>query len=88
MVAAGVNAAYPVTYGCQSDTFPTTNAVDLVDPVSGAVTVFPTLSDNNLELVAATLLTGSILIAGGAPCGDGAGAFPYVYYLKSIPAPG
>jgi hypothetical protein len=86
MVAAGVAAPYPVTYGCQSDTFPTTNAVDVIDPKTGTVAPFPTLNDKNMELVAATLLDGSILIGGGAPCG-GAGAYPYVYFLASIPPP-
>jgi len=86
MVAAGVDAPYPATYGCQSDTFPTTKAVDVIEPVAGTVAPFPALNDLNMELVATTLLDGSILIGGGAPCG-GAGAYPYVYFLKSIPPP-
>ena len=86
MVAAGVDAPYPVTYGCQSDTFPTTKAVDVINPTAGTVAPFPALNDDNMELVATTLLDGSILIGGGAPCG-GAGAYPYVYFLKSIPPP-
>ena len=86
MVAAGVAAPYPATYGCQSDTFPTTNAVDVIDPKAGTVAPFPTLNDDNMELVATTLLDGSILIGGGAACG-GAGAYPYVYFLKSVPPP-
>jgi hypothetical protein len=86
MVAAGVQAAYPATYGCQSDTFPTTKAVDVIDAKAGTVAPFPPLGDDNMELVATTLLDGSILIGGGAACG-GAGAYPYVYFLKSIPPP-
>jgi hypothetical protein len=86
MVAAGVMGPYPITYGCQSDTFPTTNAVDTIEPVLGKVTPFPPLNDNNMELVATTLLDGSILVGGGAACG-GAGAYPYVYFLNSIPPP-
>ncbi|HEY1960225.1 MAG TPA: IPT/TIG domain-containing protein [Polyangiaceae bacterium] len=86
MVAAGVAAPYPATYGCQSDTFPTTNAVDVVDPKAGTVAPLPALNDDNMELVATTLLDGSILIGGGAACG-GAGAYPYVYFLKSVPGP-
>jgi hypothetical protein len=85
MVAGGVDAAYPTTYACQSNTFPTTNAVDTVD-ATGVVTAFPTLSDNNMELVSATLLDGSIIVGGGSPC-NGAGAYPYVYFLQSIPPP-
>ncbi len=86
MVAAGVAAPYPVTYGCQSNTFPTTSAVDVVDAAKSLVTPFPAIQENNMELVAATLLDGSILIGGGAPCG-GAGAYPYVYFLQGLPAP-
>jgi hypothetical protein len=86
MVAAGVKGNYPITYGCQSDTFPTTNAVDVVDPALGTTSAFPAIKDNNMELVATTLLDGSIIIAGGAPCA-GAGAYSYVYFLQSIPPP-
>ena len=86
MVAAGVAGNYPVSYGCQSNTFPTTKAVDVVDVVAATVAPFPALNDTNMELVAATLLDGSILIGGGAPCG-GAGAYPYVYFLESVPPP-
>ncbi len=86
MVAGGVDAPYPTTYGCQSNTFPTTNAVDVVDGAGGNVTAFPTLKDNNMELVSATLLDGSIIVGGGAPC-NGAGAYSYVYFLKSVPPP-
>jgi hypothetical protein len=86
MVAGGVDAAYPITYGCQSNTFPTTNAVDTIDPSSGHVVAFPALNDDNMELVAATLLDGSIIVGGGSPC-NGAGAYPYVYFLQSIPPP-
>jgi hypothetical protein len=86
MVAAGVDAPYPVTYGCQSDTFPTTKAVDVIDAKLGTVAPFPPLNDDNMELVATTLLDGSILVGGGAACG-GAGAYPYVYFLKSVPPP-
>jgi hypothetical protein len=86
MVAAGVAAPYPATYGCQSNTFPTTNAVDVVDAAKSLVTPFPAIQENNMELVATTLLDGSILVGGGAPCG-GAGAYPYVYFLQGLPAP-
>ena len=86
MVAAGVAGNYPASYGCQSNTFPTTKAVDVVDGTAGTVAPFPALNDANMELVAATLLDGSILIGGGAPCG-GAGAYPYVYFLQSVPPP-
>lgn len=86
MVAGGVMAAYPATYGCQVDTFPTTKAVDVVDPALGSVAPFPPINDNNMELVATTLVDGSILIGGGAACG-GAGAYPYVYFLQSVPPP-
>ncbi|HEX7604141.1 MAG TPA: hypothetical protein VF316_21130 [Polyangiaceae bacterium] len=77
---------HPASYGCQSNTFPTTKAVDVVDGTAGTVAPFPALNDANMELVAATLLDGSILIGGGAPCG-GAGAYPYVYFLQSVPPP-
>ncbi len=86
MVAAGVDGTYPITYGCQSDTFPTTSAVDSIDEPTGNVVAFPPLNDKNMELVATTLLDGSILVGGGAPCG-GAGAYPYIYFLKSVPPP-
>lgn len=86
MVAGGVQAPYPISYGCQSNTFPTTDAVDVVDAAGGNVSAFPPLSDPNMELVAATLLDGSIIVGGGAPCG-GAGAYAYVYFLKSVPPP-
>jgi len=86
MVAGGVDAPYPVTYGCQSNTFPTTNAVDVIDGVSGNVAAFPALNDDNMELVSAQLLDGSIIVGGGSPC-NGAGAYPYVYFLKSVPPP-
>ena len=86
MVAAGVAAPYPANYGCQSNTFPTTSAVDVVDAAKALVTPFPPIQENNMELVATTLQDGSILIGGGAPCG-GAGAYPYVYFLQGLPAP-
>jgi hypothetical protein len=84
MVAAGVDDAYPSSWWCTGFTFPTTAAVDRVDPMSGTVSAFPALPDTNMGLVATALLDGSILIGGGAPCG-GAGAYPYLYYLASAP---
>ena len=86
MVGAGVNGNYPITYGCQSNTFPTTDAVDVIDPTTGKTSSFPPINDHNMELVATTMLDGSIVIGGGAPCG-GAGSYAYVYFLKSIPPP-
>ncbi len=86
MVAGGIDASYPVSYSCLGNTFPTTDAVDTVDGAGGVVTPFPALNNKNMDIVAATLLDGSIIAGGGAPCG-GAGAYPYVYFLKSIPPP-
>jgi hypothetical protein len=84
MVAAGTDEAYPKSASCFSSTFPTTAAVDIIDPIGGTVKAFTPLQEPNMELVATTLLDGSVLLAGGSPCG-GAGAYPYVYYLQSIP---
>ena len=86
MVAAGVDEAYPTSYACQLNTFPTTDAVDVIDPLAGTVAAFPPLPEVNMELVATTLADESILIGGGSPCG-GAGAYPYLYYLESLPVP-
>jgi hypothetical protein len=85
MVAGGVEAPYPITFGCQSDTFPTTASVDSVDFQATSVSPLPPLLDKNMELVATTLPDGSILVGGGAACG-GAGAYPYLYFLKGLPA--
>ena len=84
MVAAGVDASYPKSWWCTGFDFPTTSAVDLIDPVTGSVAAFAPLPETNMELIATTLLDGSILVGGGAPCG-GAGAYPYLYYLQSAP---
>lgn len=84
MIAAGVRDRYPASYACYGNTFPTTSNVDVIDPVAGTVTAFTPLQEPNMELVATTLLDGSVLLAGGSPCG-GAGAYPYVYYLQSAP---
>lgn len=84
MVAAGIDEGYPQSWYCTNNTFPITNAVDRVDPISNTVSSFTPLPDPNMGLIATTLLDGSILVGGGSACG-GAGAYPYLYFLESAP---
>jgi hypothetical protein len=69
---------------CAVNTFVLTDGVELIDPVAGQVTAFAALPEKNFVMSAATTLDGSVVAAGGAPCG-GAEAYPYFYFLKGEP---
>lgn len=70
---------------CSSNTFVLTDGVERIDPVAGVVSAFDKLPEKNFVMSAATTLDGSIVAAGGAPCGGGM-AYPYFYFLKGKPA--
>ena len=69
---------------CSVNTFVLTDGVERIDPVAAAVTAFAALPEKNFVMSAATTLDGSVVAAGGAPCGGGA-AYPYFYFLKGEP---
>jgi hypothetical protein len=72
---------------CSANSFVLTDTVERIDPVAGTVTMFDKLPEKNFVMSAATTLDGSIVAAGGAPCGGGM-AYPYFYYLKgTVPPP-
>jgi hypothetical protein len=66
---------------CTMDSFTLTSNVERIDPIGGTVAKFDSLPEKNFVMSAATTLAGSIVAAGGAPCGGG-DAFPYFYFLK------
>jgi hypothetical protein len=73
-----VMGGYTVTGQCSSFT----DSVELVDPVAGNVTAFPTLLNKNCEWNAVTLLDGSVLGVGGGACGT-ASALPDLDFLPA-----
>jgi hypothetical protein len=83
MVIGGNTNALQEPVACAQGGFLTTDVVDRINPALGQVSAFTSLPDKNFVMTAATLLSGSIVAAGGAPCGD-ALAYPYFYYLKSF----
>ncbi len=66
---------------CGANTFVLTDGVERIDPIAGKVTAFDSLPERNFVMSATTMLDGSIVAAGGAPCGGGA-AYPYFYFLE------
>ena len=52
--------------------------------LDGRVAPFASLPQKNFVMSAVTTLDGSVVAAGGAPCGGGA-AYPYFYFLKGEP---
>ena len=84
LIIGGNTDTYPDTAACQSYMFQKTNAVQSVREDSGNILSMPPLPDPNMDLIAVTLLDGSVLAAGGSRCG-GASAYPYVYFLQSEP---
>lgn len=79
----GKNVAAPA---CSVNTFVITSGVERIDALAGAVTSFDPLPEKNFVMSATTLLDGSVVAAGGAPCG-GAAAYPYFYFLQGTPPP-
>jgi hypothetical protein len=79
----GKNVANPA---CSVNGFVLTSGVERVDPIAGTVTAFDPLPEKNFVMSGTTLLDGSVVAAGGAPCG-GAQAFPYFYFLQGTPPP-
>ncbi len=88
LVVGGATGEFPNPYGCGS-TAPAekaTAAVDRVDPVAGTVSTFAALPEPNDYLVTATLVDGSVLVAGGGVCGASK-PYPYLYFRKAPPLP-
>jgi hypothetical protein len=83
VVLGGTINALKEPVACSQGGFLTTDVVDSIDPEFNQVSPFTSLPDKNFVMTPATLLSGSIIAAGGAPCGD-ALAYPYFYYLKSF----
>jgi hypothetical protein len=79
----GKNVAVPA---CSLNSFTLTDGVERIDPVAGAVTAFDKLPEKNFVMSGATLQDGSVVAAGGAPCGGG-DAYPYFYFLQGTPPP-
>ena len=68
---------------CANDTFVLTDTVERIDALAGNVTMFDKLPEKNFVMSAVTTRDGSIVAAGGAPCGGGM-AYPYFYFLKGM----
>lgn len=66
---------------CAINTFVITEGVERIFPDEGKVEPFPSLPEPNFVMSAATLHDGSVVAAGGAPCGN-ADAYPYFYFLE------
>jgi hypothetical protein len=71
---------------CEVNTFVITDQVERIFPDEGKVEAFPSLPEANFVMSAATLHDGSIVAAGGAPCGN-AVAYPYFYFLEGREVP-
>ncbi len=87
LVVGGSTGTFPAPYTCGASNANenVTAQVDRVDPVLGTVTPFAALPEPNSYVVAATLLDGSVVVAGGGICGATAGAtlYPYVYFRQA-----
>ncbi len=86
LVMGGLVSDYPLGVACEDLTPELTAQVDRFEPELGQISPFAPLPEPNFSLGAVTVFSGSVLAAGGAPCGKEAdGSFkkasPFLYYL-------
>jgi hypothetical protein len=86
LIIGGMVSDYPIGVACENLTPELTDKVDRFDPEQGTIAPFSPLPEPNFSLGAVTVFSGSMLAAGGAPCGKEAdGSFkktsPFLYYL-------
>lgn len=86
LVLGGEIGSQVLNPACSANTFVLTDTVERIDTALGMVTSFQPLPEKNFVMSATTMLDGSIVAAGGAPCGGGS-AYPYFYFLKGDPTP-
>lgn len=79
----GKNVLVPA---CSVNSFVLTDGVERIDPAAKTVSAFDKLPEKNFVMSGATLHDGSVVAAGGAPCGGG-NAYPYFYFLQGLPPP-
>jgi len=81
-IGGNVGVTFPL---CTDTGWILTEKVERIDPVAVKIAAFDALAEKNATMAAVTMQDGSVVAAGGVPCGTASEAYPYFYFLKGKP---